>query len=505
MDCPKNKQRLNKDTASQVTTSSHQNLHIKSNSSFLPPQGPEGIERGDSSVAHVTDTPSRGTLSPSTLSRTTREPQSKGEAQNIPGTQPAAGAKYTFVKHSATISQTSISSSPPPKIFTPTNASSSGQSFSDLSITSLQVQESYNLFNVADYTERGNPQAEINTLQLSPANSMHHVYHASTTTDYHMGEDSFNTHGENPDINSQMNSDVDFESFIHSEGFLPLDQSSSNVYNLRVANDSCNLPTSINPRRLSKTPLTEPLMSSQNWTATSSSPPSKEAFEKQKACDEDQMAVMLITHLLSPATSARHGGSSFPGFEGNNPPVRVCPAPIKTSTTRSPSGKSSRSCNTRWSSSSGGSLNTVIRDDSVASTASQDSRYGADLHRGTSAPSRDDHLEDMGRRASTNSSTTQESQREGGEWNGACSNRLRNANSSDAPQRPSSSSDRDSFPGGRESISDDVRTFSARIRRRRAFSFGYKGRPWATHRGAFLSDRDQIVEELSSGLGLVHI
>jgi hypothetical protein len=456
----------------------------------------------------MTETPSRGTLSPSTLSRTTREPQCKAGAQNIPETQPTAGAKYAFVKHSATISQTSISSSPPPKIFTPTNASSSGQSFSDLSITSLQVQESYNLFNVADCTGRGNPQAEINAVQLSPANGMHHVYHASTTTDYLMGGDSLNTHITNPDVNSQMHSDVDFESFIHSEGFLPLDQNSSNVYNLGIADDSCNPPTSINPRRLSKTPLTEPLTSSQNWTATSGSSPSKEAFGKQKACDEGQMAAMLITHLSSPATSARHGGSSYPGLEGNNPPVRACPAPIKTSATRSLSGKSTHSSNTRCSSSSGESPRTVIRRGSAASTASQDWRYYAVLHRGPSAPSRDDHLEGIGRRDSTNSSTSQESQREGEEWRGARSNRLRNSDSPDAAQRPSSS-DRDSFPGGSEGCSDDACTPPARIRRRRAFSFGYKGRPWATHRGAFSrsghGDRDQTVEELSSGLSLVHI
>jgi hypothetical protein len=455
----------------------------------------------------VTDTPSRSKLSPSTLSRT-REPQSKAGAQNIPETQPTAGAKYTFVKHSATISQTSISSSPPPKIFTPTNTSTSGQSFSDLSITSLQVKESYNLFNVADCAGRGNPQAEVNAVQFSPASGMHHVCQASATTDYLMRGDSLNAHSTNPDINSQRNSDVDFESFIHSEGFLPLDQSSSNVYNLGIADDSCNPPTTINPRRLSKTPLTEALTSSQNWTATSGSSPIKEAFEKQKPCDEDQMAAMLITHLSSPATSARHGGNSYPGLESNNPPVRVCPAPIKTSTSRSLSGKSTRSCNTRCSSSSGESPSTAIWRGSAASTTSQDWRYYAVLHRGPSAPSRDDHLEGISRRDSTNSSTSQESQREGEEWRGACSNRLRNTDSSDAAQRPSSS-DRDSFPGERESCSDDARAFSARIRRRRAFSFGYKGRPWATHRGAFSrnghGDRDQTVEELSSGLGLVHI
>lgn len=453
----------------------------------------------------MTDTPLRGTLSPSTLSRTTREPQAKAGTQNIPETQPTVGAKYTFFKHSATISQTSISSSPPPKIFTPTNASSSGQSFSDLSIASLQVQESYNLFNVADCTGRWNPQAEINAVQLSPANGMHHVYDASATMDYLMGGDSLNTHRANPDISSQMHSDIDFESFIHSEGSLPLDQSGNNVYNLGIADDNCNPPTSINPRRLTKTPLTEPLTSSQNWTATSGSSPIKEAFGKQKACDEDQMAAMLITHPSSPTTSARHGGSSYPGLEGNNRPVRVCPAPIKTSTTRSLSGKSTHSCNTRCSSSSGESPSTVIRRGSAASTASQDWRYYAVLHRGSSAPSRDDYLEDISRRDSTNSSTSQESQREGEEWRGACSNRPSNTDSSDAAQRRSSS-DRDSFPGGREGCSDDA---LARIRRRHAFSFGYKGRPWATHRGAFSrnrhGDRDQTVEELSSGLGLVHI
>jgi hypothetical protein len=455
-DCPQNKQHISVDTTPQGTSLSRQRLHAEVNSSLAPYKGPQCIERRDSRAGHMINALSGGTLSLPTHLGAAREPRFEVRDQNTPEAQRTAGAKYTFLKHPATVSRTSISSSPPPKIFTPTNASSSGQSFSDLSIASLPVQETYHLFNVADFTGGEIPQAQANAPHHFPANGTHHLYHSSATLGYFIGGDNLSTNSTSPDINSQMHSYVDFESFIHSEGFLSLDQSGSDVYGLGTADDNCHPHTSINPRRLNKTPFAEPLASSQNWTATFGSSPNKDASGKQKSHDEDQAALILDTNLSSPITTARYGGSYYPGVEGNNRPARVCAAPIKTGTTRSLSGRSTYSCNTRSSSVSGESTN---------------------------AP-------------------------DGGDWHGAHSSRLRKIDPSDTTQRPSSS-DRDSFHNRREGYSDDVQAVSSRIRQRHTFSFGYKGRPLPTHRNTFSKkgymEQDQNVDHLTSELGLVHI
>jgi hypothetical protein len=510
MDCAKNKQHLNTDTTSQDTSARRQHLHTKVNSSLPTPQGPQCNERGDSRADHMTNVWSGGIFSLPTLPGTAREPQCKVMDRNIPESQPTAGPKYTIVKHSASVSQTSISSSPPPKIFTPADDSSSGRSFSDLSIASLQVQETYDLLNVANGTGSKNPQAQANAVHPSAADGMHHLYHSLSTMDYLIGGDDLNNTKASPDINLQIHSDVDFESFIHSEGFLPQEQSGNDSYNLGIADDIFHPPNSINPRRLSKTPFAEPLTSSQNWTATSGSSQRKEASGKQKSVDESQTAPMLAANLSSPVSTARYGGSYCPGVEGNNRPARVCPAPIKTGTTRSLSGRSTYSCNTTSSSISGESNNTVIRRTSATSTKSQDSKYSL-LNRGRSAHRREDTLLGISRRDSTNSSTSQESQRDipdGGDWHGAHSSGLRENDLSDTTQTPSSS-DRESFPGRRESYCDDAQASPGRIRRRHAFSFDYKGRPLTTHRNTFSKnghmEQDQTVDHLTSELRLVHI
>lgn len=510
MDCAKNKQHLNTDTTSQETSSRRQNLHTKVNSSLPLPQGPPCSETGDSKAAHMTNVWSRGILSLPALPGTAGEPQFKVMDQNIPEPHTIAGPKYTIVQHSASVSQTSISSSPPPKIFTPTNVSSSGKSFSDLSIASLQVQEIYESLNVADGTGSKILQAQASAVLPSPTDGMHHSYHSLATTDYHIGGENLGNTKASPDINLQMHSDVDFESFIHSEDFLHQEQSCSDAYNLGMADDNFHPPTSINPRRLSKTPFAEPLSSSQNWTATCGFSPRKEVSRKPKSVDESQTAPMLATNLSSPVSTARFGGSYCPRVEGNNRPARVCPAPIKTGTTRSLSGRSTYSCNTTSSSVSGESNNTVIRRTSATSTKSQDSKYSS-LHKGRSAHRREDPLLSISRRDSTNSSTSQESQRDipdGGDWHAAHSSGLRESDLSDTTQTPPSS-DRDSFPGGRESYCDDIQAFPGRIRRRHAFSFDYKGRPLTTYRSTFSKNgyigQDQTVDHLTSGLGLVHI
>jgi hypothetical protein len=251
-------------------------------------------------------------------------------------------------------------------------------------------------------------------------------------------------------------------------------------------------------------------MSGQNWTATSGSSQRKEASGKQKSVDESQTAPMLAAGLSSPVSTARYGGSYCPGVEGNNRPARVCPAPIKTGATRSLSGRSTYSCNTTSSSVSGESNNTVIRRTSATSTRSQDSKYSL-LNRGRSAHRREDLLLGISRRDSTNSSTSQESQRDipdGGDWHGAHSSGLRENDLSDTTQTPSSS-DRESFPGRRESYCDDVQAFPGRIRRRHAFSFDYKGRPLTAHKNTFSRGghmgQDETVDHLTTELGLVHI
>lgn len=347
MDCHRNKQRLKEDTLPHLPRPSHQVDSLIENS---PTNSIQDLNFGgcqDPDFFHasgiLTNDLCPDPISLPALPVTPGIPHFKAPFQNIPEARDSVGVRYRSFMDSAAGSQTSNSSSPQPSIFTATNGSSleclGRQSFSDSSVASLPVKDKHSLFGISDWSGREPPQTLEDDVQLPTMESDEYdSSHPTNTSDRLIAAESLQRSNKDVNTGAQLPTDVDFESFIHSEGFLYSDRNNTSGPNFETTSN-CTPPVSINKRKQSSTRIPEPLAIDRECIVASFAPPNMEESEEVKSCDEDPRTATPIANEAY-STTLNCGGWGGSGVGGNNKVIRDHYAPKQPQFPRRFSGRS---------------------------------------------------------------------------------------------------------------------------------------------------------------------
>lgn len=294
--------------------------------------------------------------------------------------------------------------------------------------------------------------------------------------------------------NAEMNQAMD--AFLPSDGFPYWDPNFIAISNFKFTKDNSKMPSG---RYQEKPALEQLYMPSLNST------PRAEVYQEPKSSAEGLMLPPQIVKRPSIIKSSRYGESIFAEALGESSLVMSdCYSPGRPCYTRTLSGRSVHSS----IAASPTDDNSVMRQNSVNSTTSQDSRYST-LKRGLSTYRRETRLQGTFRRDSTNSAASQESRQGIHEREYRQDSRLYGLRNCDFPDmaRRSSAYDVEAFPTRGEGDSDDIPKISARGGKFQ--SFRCRGSLLLVQRDTqSASDcmhQDQSLDQLAALFGFTHI